>query len=190
MNAVYMMVSNGSMAIGGIIWGAAATFYGLDSALHGASILLLFSLPLLFRLSIDFAHELTQQQFFLIPDSDNGLQVPDPEEGPVEVTMSFQIEPSKRDQFLNLLREIREIYLRNGVSSFRLYEDLARKHSFRIEMVMATWREHLLQQERMASSERETWDELRRLHRAQGVPEMRLYISREKEIVPEKSPAP
>ena len=183
MNAVYMMVSNGSTAIGAIVWGAAATFYGIDWALHGASILLLFSLPLLFRLSIDFAHELTQQQFFLIPDSDNGLQVPDPEEGPVEVTMSFQIEPSKRDQFLNLLREIRDIYLRNGVSSFRVYEDLARKQSFRIEVVVATWREHLLQQERMASSERETWDELRRLHRAQGAPKIRLYISREKEIV-------
>jgi hypothetical protein len=35
----------------------------------------------------------------------------------------------------------------------------------------------------MASSERETWDELRRLHRAQGAPKIRLYISREKEIV-------
>jgi len=57
-------------------------------------------------------------------------------------------------------------------------------------MVVATWREHLLQQERMASSERETWDELRRLHRAQGVPEIRLYISREKEIVPQKFRAP
>jgi len=186
MNAVYMMVSNGSMAIGGILWGAAATFYGLDWALHGASILLLFSLPLLFRLSIDFAHELTQQQFFLIPASDNGLEAPDPEEGPVEVTMGFQIEPSKRDQFLNLLREIRNIYLRNGVSSLRVYEDLARKHSFRIEMVVATWREHLLQQERMTSTERETWDEVRRLHHAQGAPDIRVYISREKEIVPQK----
>jgi hypothetical protein len=53
-------------------------------------------------------------------------------------------------------------------------------------MVVATWREHLLQQERMASNERETWDEVRRLHRAQGDPEIRLYISREKEIVPQK----
>jgi hypothetical protein len=72
----------------------------------------------LFRLSIDFVHELTQQQFFLGPDSDNGLEVPEPEEGPVEVTMGFQIEPSKRGQFPNLLREIRDICLRNGVSSF------------------------------------------------------------------------
>jgi len=104
--------------------------------------------------------------------------------------MGFQIESSKRDQFLSLLREIREIYLRNGVSSFRVYEDLARKHLFRIEMVVATWRDHLLQQERMASSERETWDKVRRLHHAQGVPERKVYISREKEIVPQKFRAP
>jgi len=133
---------------------------------------------------------LTQQQFFLIPASDNGLEAPDPEEGPVEVTMGFQIEPSKRDQFLNVLREIRDIYLRNGVSSFRVYEDLARKHSFRIEMVVATWRDYLRQQERMTSTERETWDEVRRLHHAQGAPEIRLYISREKEIVPQELRAP
>jgi hypothetical protein len=43
MNAVYMMISNGSTAVGGIVWGAAATFYRLDWAPHGASILLLFS---------------------------------------------------------------------------------------------------------------------------------------------------
>jgi MFS family permease len=182
MNAVYMMVSSGSMAIGGIVWGAAATFYGLDWALHGASILLLCSLPLLFRLSIDFVHELTQQSP-LDWDSHSGLEVPNPEEGPVKVTMGFQIEPSKRDQFLNLLREIRDIYLRNGVSNFRVYEDLARKHSFRIEMVVATWREHLLQQERMTSTERKTLDEVRRLHHAKGAPEIRYYISREKEIL-------
>jgi Transmembrane secretion effector len=185
MNAVYMMVSSGSMAIGGIVWGAAATFYGLDWALHGASILLLFSLPLLFRLSIDFVHELTQQSP-LDWDSHSGLEVPNPEEGPVEVTMGFQIEPSKRDQFLNLLREIRDIYLRNGVSNFRVYEDLARKHSFRIEMVVATWREHLLQQERMTSTERETLDEVRRLHHAKGAPEIRYYISRDQQIFSRK----
>jgi MFS family permease len=53
LNAAYMMASNASMAMGGIVWGALAAFKGLEFTLHAGSILLLISLPLLFRFSID-----------------------------------------------------------------------------------------------------------------------------------------
>jgi hypothetical protein len=43
------------MALGGIVWGALAAFKGLEFTLHAGSILLLISLPLLFRFSIDVA---------------------------------------------------------------------------------------------------------------------------------------
>jgi predicted MFS family arabinose efflux permease len=53
LSAAYMMASNASMALGGIVWGVLAAFKGLEFTLHAGSILLLFSLPLLFRFSID-----------------------------------------------------------------------------------------------------------------------------------------
>jgi len=53
LTAAYMMASNASMAMGGIVWGALATFRSVDFTLHAASISLLISLPLLFRFSID-----------------------------------------------------------------------------------------------------------------------------------------
>ena len=53
LNAAYMMASNASMAMGGIVWGAFAAFKGLEFTLHAGSILVLISLPLLFRFSID-----------------------------------------------------------------------------------------------------------------------------------------
>ena len=53
LSAAYMMASNASMALGGIVWGALAAFKGLEFTLHAGSILLLISLPLLFRFSID-----------------------------------------------------------------------------------------------------------------------------------------
>ncbi len=52
-NAIYIMASNATSAIGGLVWGAAATYLGLEFTLHGASILLLITLPLRFRLSIN-----------------------------------------------------------------------------------------------------------------------------------------
>jgi predicted MFS family arabinose efflux permease len=53
LNAAYMMASNASMALGGIVWGASATVNGLEFTLHASSVLLLISLPLLFWFSID-----------------------------------------------------------------------------------------------------------------------------------------
>ncbi len=41
------------------------------------------------------------------------------------------------------------MHLRNGAFSWRLDEDLAECHVFRVEMLVASWSEHLLQHERM-----------------------------------------
>ena len=57
LTAAYIMASNASMALGGIIWGASATLQDLSFTLHAASISLLISLPLLFWFSIDLVQK-------------------------------------------------------------------------------------------------------------------------------------
>ena len=52
MNAAVIMISQGAMALGGLIWGSAATIAGPSSALLGAATLFLTSLLLTRRLSI------------------------------------------------------------------------------------------------------------------------------------------
>ena len=54
MNATVIMVSQGAMALGGVIWGCASTKAGTTYALDGAAILFLISLILPAPLSIDF----------------------------------------------------------------------------------------------------------------------------------------
>jgi MFS family permease len=55
MNAIIMMVSQGAMVLGGLIWGAAATIAGPASSLFGAAGLFLISLLVGTKLSINFA---------------------------------------------------------------------------------------------------------------------------------------
>jgi MFS family permease len=57
LTAAYIMASNASMALGGIVWGASATLQDLSFTLHAASISLLISVPLLFRFSIDIVQK-------------------------------------------------------------------------------------------------------------------------------------
>jgi predicted MFS family arabinose efflux permease len=50
MNAAHMMASQGGVALGGILWGTAATSIGLGRTLLGGALLLTVSLALAIRL--------------------------------------------------------------------------------------------------------------------------------------------
>src|ERR1700746_211159 len=54
MNATVIMVSQGALALGGVIWGSAAAAAGTTYTLLGAAVLFLISLALAGRLSINF----------------------------------------------------------------------------------------------------------------------------------------
>src|ERR1700682_473880 len=60
MNATVIMVSQGSMALGGVIWGSAAAIAGASYTLLGAAVLFLTSLLLARRLLINFAGNLEE----------------------------------------------------------------------------------------------------------------------------------
>jgi MFS family permease len=55
MNATIIMVSQGAMVIGGLIWGSLVAVAGPSSTLLGAALLFLVSLILSYRLSVNFA---------------------------------------------------------------------------------------------------------------------------------------
>ena len=61
LNATVIMVSQGAMALGGVIWGSAAAIAGANYTLLGAAILLLTSLLLARGLSINFAANLEER---------------------------------------------------------------------------------------------------------------------------------
>src|ERR1700722_20236943 len=58
MNATHIMLSQGGMALGGLVWGGSAASLGVKFTLLAAAALLLSSLALAFPLSIDFTGKL------------------------------------------------------------------------------------------------------------------------------------
>src|SRR6202022_1921806 len=60
MNAAVIMISQGAMALGGVIWGSAGAIAGATYTLLGAAVLFLTSLLLARRLSINFAGNLEE----------------------------------------------------------------------------------------------------------------------------------
>jgi MFS family permease len=183
MNAVHMMVSQGGAALGGILWGGSTTYLGLGQTLVGGAILLSASLALAIPLSINFAHSLK-----LDPAPLEGLHdfpsVPKLDEGPVTVTMEFIIRPEDWQKFLALIEQVRLIFLRNGAFLFNIDENLENPGTFRTEMLISSWAEHLLQLSRMTKSESEAFDRVLEMHVGRETPVVRHYLRANRRSTP------
>jgi Bacterial protein of unknown function (DUF894). len=81
------------------------------------------------------------------------------------------------------MRDVRLIHLRNGAFSWRLHEDLERFNTFRLEMMVPSWNEHLLQQERLTKSEKEVLDQVWSMHLGKNRPEERIYLCVNREVL-------
>jgi hypothetical protein len=101
MNAVHMMASQGGVALGGILWGGAATSLGLGKTLGGA-LLLTASLALAIPLSINFAQSLNLDPAPLEAAHDFPL-APKPDDGPVTVTVETSFVQKTGKNFLRRL---------------------------------------------------------------------------------------
>ena len=175
MNAVHMVSSQGGVALGGILWGWSATSLGLHTTLTGGAILLAGSLALAIPLSINFAHSLNVDSTPLEAAHDFPL-APKPDDGPVTVTVEFIIRPEDREEFLALVEQLRLIFLRNGALLHRIEENLENPGTFRTEMLVASWAEHLRQHARTTKAEAEIAMRAWSLHAGPDEPFVRHYI--------------
>src|ERR1700730_7918844 len=169
LNAATLMVSYGGIAIGGLAWGAAAAFTGFEYTLLLATLLVCFNLSVAGPLSIDFIKPLDAEPA-LPPRVPKFAEAPALDDGPIAVVAEVRVEGAKWNEFLDLMRELRLVYLRNGASSVRLYESLADRSVFRMEAVVTTWREYLLPHSRMTKAEREILDRVLQLHAGEEAP--------------------
>ena len=175
MNAVHMMVSQGGIALGGVLWGWAATAFGVETALLGGAILLVGSLVLILPLSINFAQNLELDPAPLRA-LHNFPNVPNPEDGPVTITMEFTIRPEDREEFLSLMTKVRLMFLRNGASLFRVDETLEEPGKFRTEMLVNSWAEHLRQHARITREENELFSKAMAMNANGNTPPIRHYL--------------
>jgi hypothetical protein len=80
------------------------------------------------------------------------------------------------------MRKVRLIHLRNGAFSWRLHEDLSLPNTYRIEVMVPSWTEYLLEQERMTTSEKKIVDKAWALHVGEKPPETRHFLCVNREL--------
>ena len=183
MNATVIMVSQGAMALGGVVWGVAAAILGVYPTLLGGAVLLSISLILAIPLSINFTGNLEFDPASVTSFSHKLIQLPQAQDGPVAITYEFEVDRVREDEFMELMRQVRLIHLRNGAFSWQLHEDLTRFNIFRIEMMVQSWTQHVLQRDRMTKSEKSIIERAKNLHIGEGRVQERIYLCVNKELV-------
>jgi hypothetical protein len=182
MNATVIAVSQGALALGGVIWGSAVASTGTTYTLLGAAVLFLISLALARPLSIDFTGSINFDPAPVTAFSHKLIYTPEPHDGPMSINVEFKVDCAHGREFVNLMKEVRLIHLRNGAYSWRLQEELTRPNTFCLEMVVPSWNEHLLQNERLTKAEKELLERAWSLHMGSKQPEERIYLSVNKEL--------
>ena len=180
LNATVMMFSQGAMALGGVIYGSTAQTFGVTVVLGAVAVLILVSLLTLrllsLPLSIDFTQRLSFEPGEITPLAQDFIHVPQPKDGPVLIAIDFEVDETRGRELDALMNELRLIHLRNGAYSWQLFADPARPAHFLVQMMMPSWSQYLLHQERITKAEQQTIDRAKGLHLGRNPQEIRMYI--------------
>jgi len=181
MNAFLIMMGQGGMALGAILWATGVAKLGLDLTLGAASVMALVVLGLGHRFSINFAAEAQVEEAPLEYRHDFEV-LPDHDEGPITITIDYRIASEDQDQFRVLMQEVQAASRRNGAFRCRLDESLDQLGLFRLEFQVSTWAEHVRQHMRMTIEEKEFYKKAWNLHAGDSEPVVRHFRSTQKSM--------
>jgi MFS family permease len=180
--AVYMLIFFGGMAMGSFLWGAVANIVGIPAAMYLAAGGLLVGLLATLRLrmvsgELDHTPAMRSQPAVVFE--------PQPEQGPVMVTVDYRIDPNDWREFGQALRKLKRARLRGGAFRWGVYVDLSNPSIYRETFLVESWLEHLRQHERQTIADREIQRSVRSFHKGEGSPVVTHLVA---VPLPEKKP--
>jgi MFS family permease len=179
MNAFLIMLGQGGMALGAILWATGVANVGTDLTFVGAAVMAMVVLALGLRFSINFAAEAHVEEAPL--DYAHELEIlPNHEDGPITITIDYLIANDDREQFRVQAQEVQAALRRNGAFHCRLDESLDQSGTFRLEYQVSTWAEHLRLRRRMTVEEAEAYKKAWSLHSGDAEPAVRHFRSTQK----------
>jgi MFS family permease len=182
MNATFFMITQGAMVLGGILWGTATSVYGPNRTLIAGAILLFVSLIAALPLSINFTSTLDLSLVPVTGFSHKLIYIPKAEDGPVVIHFDIEVDRTRGREFRETMKHVRTVYLRNGAFSWRLHEDLARVNIYRIEIMVPSWSQYLLQTARLTKAEKIILERGRSFHVGSNAPGEQMFLCVNKEL--------
>lgn len=174
---IYQMVFQGGMALGSALWGYIAEHSTASIALVAAAAGLAATLPLALRFKLlhgappDLTSYGTSR-----PALELAIE-PDPEDGPVLVTIEYRIRPADYDAFIHVIHALKRVRLRDGAMRWGIYQSMADPELLTETFLVESWIEYLRQRERMTRADRELLEQAVSYHQGdkRPIPHRMIY---------------
>ncbi len=173
---VYLLVFQGAMALGSVIWGEVANRLGLRQTLLMAGIALLAGAGGTLRLRFASSAEVDTTPSQHWPEPQYSVP-PEPQHGPVLVTVEYLIQPEDYVAFAEAMTAVERIRRRDGALQWGLFQDAAMPGRFLESFLVESWAEHLRQHERFTVSDQVYEERARAYHLGPGRPQVTHWIA-------------
>lgn len=141
--AVHVLVFQGAMVAGSLVWGAWASRYGIDAALTVAAIGLVLGLPLAAFFRLQKAEGLNVQPSLAWAAPNVALESEQQKRYPVMVTVEYFIELENAAGFEAVMREVETERRRNGAIFWELFFDPENQRRHVEVFIVESWEDHL-----------------------------------------------
>lgn len=173
--ATQMLVFQGCMAVGSLMWGAIAQRAGISVALTIAAVGLIASVVLTSRFRLRCAEKLDLSASLHWNQPVHAFE-PCPNDGPVLITLEYRIDPANAEEFTKVMQALSQIRRRDGAIQWGMYQDLSDPSRFVETIVVESWAEHKRQFERVTNADKAMEDRARAFHIGDEPPKVSQMI--------------
>jgi MFS family permease len=153
--AVFTIVFAGGQAGGAFLWGVLAQWWGLVPTFVMAAVVMAAGTATVVVWPLRDVSGWNRDPQVYWPEPDLHTE-PDPDAGPVLVTITFTVADEQVADFVDAMATLRRVKLRTGATSSVLYHDGVDPNRFVDVSVYPTWAEHLRQHRgRLTGTDRE-----------------------------------
>ena len=168
----YLMTFQGGLALGSVLWGAIAERASTKTSLICAAIGMAATLPVSLRTHIAQGEGPDLSPYRWKRPLPELAMPPDPEDGPVRISVEYHIPPENYAAFTNAVHKLEGVRLRDGAIRWGIYRDAANPQHMNETFVMESWLDYLRSRERMTAADQKIRERVWALHTAPDPPQI------------------
>ncbi len=144
--AVYLVTFTGCLAFASALWGQVTEAVGIETTFLIAAAVVGAGVVAGAFLSVPDTGHLDQAPVAYWGEPQLAFE-PEPDSGPIMVTVSYTVASERQADYLVAMHELRRSRLRSGASRWELYRDAEQAERFVETFRVPSWEEHLRQHE-------------------------------------------
>ncbi len=149
---VFLTFFMGSLAIGPVVWGGLAQLISIPAAIYIASISLACAAFITQRWPVTGNEDMDHSPsgHWTKPEPHIAIE---PEQGPVMVCISYQVQDDGRAEFLVAMEQLGKARRRDGAWEWNVMENINAPGTFQEFYLVHSWLDHLRQHERISKQD-------------------------------------